>query len=423
MTLAYEPFSAAVREDPYPVYAALRDRAPLHFAEEAQAWCVSRHADVVSVLRSPEDFSSDAMRSMLFGVRPGADPVRDPATLQRLVALGQSLPFTLPELLGARNLISEDPPRHGVLRAIVNRGFTPRRIAAWEPRAREIVAECLARVRDGEGFDVVHDLAIPLPVRIIAEMLGVEPERQADFKRWSDRLIAASSGSGRGTDPIASGMADTLRELCEYIQGVVARRMQAPGDDLVSVLVTAQDGEARLSPAELTFFVVLLLVAGNETTTNLIGNAANALLHHPAALARVRADKSLVPSLVEETVRWDAPVQFVFRRSTRDVELAGGRIPAGSHVVALLGSANRDERQWGPTAAEFDVTRNPQGHLGFGFGIHFCLGASLARLEARVALEALVDELPELQRSEPRIEFVDSFLVRGLRSLPLRRAA
>ncbi len=423
MTVAYEPFSAAVREDPYPVYAALRDRAPLHFAEEAQAWCVSRHADVVSVLRAPEDFSSDAMRSMLFGVRPGADPVGDPATLARLVALGNALPFTLPELLAARNLISEDPPRHGVLRGIVNRGFTPRRIAAWESRAREIVAACLARLRDGDAFDVIHDLAIPLPVRIIAEMLGVEPERQADFKRWSDRLIAALSGSGRGADPIASGMADAMRELCEYVQGVVARRTRAPGDDLVSVLATAQDGEARLSPAELTFFVILLLVAGNETTTNLIGNATNALLRHPEQLARVREDRSLVPSLVEETVRWDAPVQFVFRRSTRDVELAGGRIPAGSHVVALLGSANRDERQWGPTAAEFHVARNPQGHLGFGFGLHFCLGASLARLEARVALAALVEELPRLQRTEPRTEFVDSFLVRGPRRLPLRRAA
>jgi cytochrome P450 len=423
MTIAYEPFSAAVRDDPYPVYAELREHAPLHWAEETGAWCVSRHADVVAVLRAPDAFSSDAMRTMLIGARPGVDLATDPETLGRMVALSQSLPFQIQELLLARNLIAEDPPRHGVLRAIVNRGFTPRRVAAWEPRAREIVAECVARMRDGDAFDVVHDLAIPLPVRIIAEMLGVEPERRADFKRWSDQLIAALSGSGRGADPIASGMADTMRELCEYVDGVVASRRQSPGDDLVSLLVTAQDGEALLSSAEVTFFVLLLLVAGNETTTNLIGNATNALLRHPEALARVRADKRLVPSLVEETVRWDAPVQFVFRRATRDVELAGGRIPAGSHVVALIGSANRDERQWGPTAAEFDVARNPQGHLGFGFGIHFCLGASLARLEARIALEALVDELPRLQRADPRVEFVDSYLVRGPRRLLLRRAA
>jgi cytochrome P450 len=423
MTVAYEPFSAAVREDPYPVYARLREHAPLHFAEQAQAWCVSRHADVVSVLRSPEDFSSDAMRTMLMGTRPGRDPGSDPEMVRRLLAFSQSLPFQLQELLTARNLISEDPPRHGVLRAIVNRGFTSRRIATWEPRMREIAARCLARVRHGDAFDVVHDLAIPLPVTIIAELLGVEPERQDDFKRWSDTLIAAVSGSARGVDPIASGMAEAMRELCEYIQVVVEERQKAPGDDLISLLLDAQEGEAGLSAAELAFFVQLLLVAGNETTTNLIGNATHALLDHPEQLARVRADRALVPSLVEETLRWDGPVQFVFRRATRDVDLAGGRIPAGSHVVVLLGSANRDERQWGPTAAEFDVARNPQGHVGFGFGIPCCLGASLARLEARVALEALVEELPRLERCERSMEFVDSFLVRGPRRLSLRRAA
>jgi cytochrome P450 len=423
VTVAYEPFSTAVRDDPYPIYARLREHAPLHWAEAAGVWCVSRHADVVAVLRAPDAFSSDAMRTMLIGAQPGVDLATDPETLGRMMALSQSLPFQLQELLLARNLIAEDPPRHGLLRAIVNRGFTPRRIAAWEPRMRKIVAACLERLRDGDAFDVVHDLAIPLPVRIIAEMLGVEPERQADFKRWSDCLIASVSGSLRGTDPIASGMAEVMRELCVYIQGVFEQRTRTPGDDLISVLLSAQDGEARLSVAELTFFVTLLLVAGNETTTNLIGNATHALLRHPEQLARVRSDRGLVPSLIEETLRWDAPVQFVFRRATRDVELSGGWIPAGSHVVALLASANRDERQWGPTAADFDVARNPQGHLGFGFGIHFCLGASLARLEARVALEALVEELPRLERSEPRLEFVDSYLVRGPRRLPLRRAA
>ncbi len=212
-----------------------------------------------------------------------------------------------------------------------------------------------------------------------------------------------------------------MKELAEYIRGVVAQRTEQPSDDLISVLIAAQDGSG-LSAAEMTLFVLLLLVAGNETTTNLIGNATNAVLSHPSELARVSADRSLVPSWIEETLRWDAPVQFVVRRTTADVEVAGQRVPANTHVVAILGSANRDERHWGPTAAQFDVTRNPQGHLAFGFGNHFCLGAALARLEARIALEALLDELPRRERSEARVEHIDSFMIRGPKRFLLRLA-
>ena len=270
-------------------------------------------------------------------------------------------------------------------------------------------------------IDLVAALAMPLPVRVICEILGVEPERRDDFKQWSDRIVAGTTGSTRTVDPLTSGYAEAMEELAEYIRSVVAQRTEQPSDDLISVLVAAQDG-AGLSAAEMTMFVLLLLVAGNETTTNLIGNATNALLSHPSQLARVSADRSLVPSWIEETLRWDAPVQFVFRRTTADVEVAGQRLPANAHVVAILGSANRDERHWGPTAEQFDVTRNPQGHLAFGFGNHFCLGASLARLEARIALEALLDELPRRERSEPRVEHIDSFLIRGPKRLLLRLA-
>jgi cytochrome P450 len=422
MKLDYEPFSEVAREDPYPLYAELRQRAPVYWAEEAQTWCVSRYADVLRVLRSPEDFSSDAMRTMVIGTRPGSD-LNDPESLARLLAIAQALPFPAEEVVTARSLISEDPPRHEEMRAIVNRGFTPRRIAVWETRMRAIVDECIASLRGADRYDVIAELAIPLPVRIIAEILGVEPERHEDFKRWTNQLIAGATGSTRGMDPVANGFAPAISELCQYIQSVVAERKRTPGDDLVSVLVAAGDGAAALSTAEVALFVVLLLAAGNETTTNLIGNAVLALLRHPAELARVRADRRLVPSLVEETLRWDGPVHFVGRRAMRAIEICGQQIPAGAGVLALLGSANRDEREWGPTAATFDVARNPQSHLGFGFGTHFCLGASLARLEARVALESLIDELPHVERCEPRVEYVDSFLVRGPRSLPLRRAA
>ncbi len=418
----YEPFSDAVREDPYPYYAALRDEAPVYWAEGAQAWCVSRYDDVQFVLRNAELFSSDAMRNMLMGAPPGINPLEDPAVMARALALTQALSFPLEELMGARQLLSEDPPRHTALRTIVNHGFTPRRIAMWEPRVREFARAYVNDMRDAEEIDLMAALAMPLPVRVICEMLGVEPEQQDHFKEWSDRIIAGTTGSTRAVDPLTSGFADAMRELAEYIRGVVAQRTKQPSDDLISVLVAAQDG-GGLSAAEMTMFVLLLLIAGNETTTNLIGNATNALLSHPSQLARVSADRSLVPSWIEETLRWDAPVQFVLRRTTADVEIAGQRLPANTHVVGILGSANRDERQWGPTAAQFDVTRNPQGHLAFGFGNHFCLGAALARLEARIALEALLDELPRRERSEPRVEHIDSFLIRGPKRFLLRLAA
>jgi cytochrome P450 len=417
----YEPFSDAVREDPYPYYAALRAEAPVYWAEEAEAWCVSRYDDVQSILRNPELFSSDAMRTMLMGARPGVNPLEDPDTMARALALTQALAFPLEELMGARQLLSEDPPRHAEIRNLVNRGFTPRLIAMWEPRVRELTRAYVNEMRDVEEVDLIAALAMPLPVRVICEMLGVEPERRDDFKLWSDRIIAGTTGSARTADPLTSGFADAMRDLAEYVRGVTAQRTKQPSDDLISVLVAAQGG-AALSPAEMTLFVLLLLIAGNETTTNLIGNATNALLSHPSQLARVSADRRLVPSWIEETLRWDAPVQFVIRRTTADVEIAGQRLPANAHVVAILGSANRDERHWGSTAERFDVTRNPQGHLAFGFGNHFCLGASLARLEASIALDALLDELPRRERSEPRVEHIDSFMIRGPKRFLLRLA-
>src|SRR5512144_19199 len=418
----YEPFSEAVREDPYRYYGALRDEAPVYWAEEAQAWCVSRYDDVQFVLRNAELFSSDAMRTMLMGARPGVNPLEDPDVMARALALTQALAFPLEELIGGRQLLSEDPPRHTAMRNLVNRGFTPRRIAMWEPRVREFARAYVNDMRHAEEIDLLAARAMPLPVRVICEILGVEPERRDDFKQWSDRIIAATTGSARTVDPLTSGFAAAMKELAEYIRGVVAQRTKQPSDDLISVLVAAQDG-ASLSAAEMTLFVLLLLVAGNETTTNLIGNATNAVLSHPSELARVSADRSLVPSWIEETLRWDAPVQFVVRRTTADAEVAGQQVPANTHVVAIIGSANRDQRHWGPAAEQFDVTRNPQGHLSFGFGNHFCLGASLARLEARIMLEALLDELPRRERSEPRVEHIDSFLIRGPKRFLLRLAA
>jgi cytochrome P450 len=421
MDIDYDPLAPKSWSDPYPLYRALRDAAPLHRAPASGVYSVSRYEDVLHVLRHPELFSSRAMFTVLMnGGQEGFPPLswNMMRFLVRFPLRTRMNPFAFGK---ARNLIAEDPPVHGTLRNVVNRGFTPRRIAAWEPRVRELVAGSIARLRRGDRFDVIHDLAIPLPVTVIAEMLGVEPERHLDFKRWSDAIIDGATGPGR-LRPFAPVFVDAVLELLGYLRDVMRRRRRAPGDDLISAIVADSPGGRSLSDIEAIMFVQLLLVAGNETTTNLIGNAVLALLDHPDQLERVRCEPALVPSLVEEVLRYDGPIQTVFRTATREVELAGARVPAGAPVAVLLGSANRDERRFAEPDV-FDVARDSRGHLGFGFGEHFCLGSALARLEARVALEALVPELARHERAGDARELVDSFLVRGPKRLELRPAA
>jgi cytochrome P450 len=272
-------------------------------------------------------------------------------------------------------------------------------------------------MRGRDSFDLVSELNVPLPVTVIAEMLGVEPERRRQFKTWSDNLIQSASNPEPGR---VEELLDTMAEMRAYLQPIVDARRANPTDDLISTLV-ATEGEGALSDFEVFFFVLLLLVAGNETTTNLIGNAVDALLEHPDVLERVRADPGLIPAMIEETLRWDSPIQSITRRCERDLELAGTHIPADAKVMVLLGSANRDERRFADPD-RFDLGRDTRGHLAFAIGKHFCLGASLARLEARVALEALVPELGQLTRLRPEREFVDSFIIRGPSRLELRRA-
>jgi len=415
MHVEYEPLSPRWRDDPYPVYRQLRDHAPVHFAPEAGMFCVSRHEDVSNVLVHPEAFSSVAMNDVLTDLGPIGP--RLAFELLRFLLRTRVNPF---EIQRRGSLISIDAPRHDALRAIVNRGFVPRRIAAWEPRARRIVAEAMQALRPGTRFDLVEGLAVPLPVTIIAEMLGVEPERRGDFKRWSDAIIAVASGAARGS-PAASGLLREFGDLYVYLRERVRERRRAPAEDLVSLLVDPSREDA-LDELDVIQFVALLLVAGNETTTNLIGNAVHALLGHADQLARVAEEPRLVPELVEEALRFDSPIQMVFRQTTREVDLRGTRIPKGAVVALLLGSANRDERVF-EDPDRFDVGRDTRGHLAFGFGPHFCMGAALARLEARVALEALVPELPHCKLVGGQPPLVDSFLVRGRARLELERAA
>jgi cytochrome P450 len=411
----------APRDDPYPIYRRLRDEAPVHHAPERGVWSVTRFDDVMQVLQDPETFSSRAMFTMLMAGGSEKLPPLGWNFVRFLWKMVFRVRLNPMEFRTARNLIAEDGERHASLRAIVNRGFTPRRIAAWEDRIRELVEACSAPLRQGRDFDVMRDLAVPVPVTIIAEMLGVPTARLADFKRWSDLVIEVATGPARER-PFEPKYADAFVELLGYMRGLARERRAHPRDDLISAIVAEQDGAAALTDREVVQFALLLLVAGNETTTNLIGNTVNALLDHPEQAERVAADPSLVPALVEEGLRYDTPVQVVFRTTTRDVEVRGVRIPKDRFVAVFLGSAHRDERRF-PDPDRFDVTRRPQGFPGFGFGKHFCLGASLARLEARIALEALVPELPRRVRADERIARVESFLVRGPKRLALRRAA
>lgn len=419
MSLDFDPF--APPEDPYPIYRRLRDEAPVHHSSGRRIWSVTRYDDVMQVLESPEVFSSRAMFTLLLA--GGSEKLPPPSWgfLRMLWLMVTKARLNPLEFTTARNLIAEDGESHAQMRAIVNRGFTPRRIAAWEVRIRELVDGCMAPLRRGESCDLVRDLAVPVPVTVIAEMIGVPRERLADFKRWSDLIIDFTTGPGRD-DPFARRYVDALIELIVYLKGLARARRGAPADDLLSTIVAEQEGEVGLSDREVVQFVMLLLVAGNETTTNLIGNIVSALLEHPEQARRVASDPALVPALVEEGLRYDTPVQVVFRITREDTEIRGTRIPKGEFVAVFLGSANRDERRF-PDPDRFDVTRRPQGFPGFGFGQHFCLGASLARLETRVALEAIVPELSGLERAEARVPRIASFLVRGPKRLELRRAA
>ena len=377
-------FSFSQVDDPYPLYARLRAAGPAVQVSPG-TFAVGRYEEAMYVLKNPSPFSSTVL-----GGAGGAG-------------------------FGARTIIGTDPPDHTRLRNIVNKAFTPRMVAALEPRIREITRGLIDDViRRGE-LDLIRDIAIPVPVIIIAEILGIDPERREDFKRWSDAFVFPRVGAGQDM----AGFEQNRSEFREYFEGVIDARRAEPRDDLISALVRAE-GEDTLTPGEVMAFTVLLLIAGNETTTNLIGNAVLALLTHEDQLALVRANPELVPNLVEEALRWDSPVQMIMRLATRDADISGVKVPAGSMVMPMFASANRDERQF-PDGDRFDVTRtNARDHIAFGYGPHFCLGAPLARLEAQVFLGDIVRRLPGLEQTDGSVERLDSFLLRGPRRLPLR---
>lgn len=390
----YNPLSPEAIENPYPFYDYLREHAPVYKIEPLQAWALSRYADVDFALRNPQIFPSSVFTEQMLG--------------------------DLNPTPGIPWILDTNPPDHTRLRKLANKGFLPRLIRALEPRVQEITRKLIAELRSKADGDLVTALSGPLPITVIAEMLGVEDDRFDDFKRWSDDVV---TGTNRPTDEatrtrvLTSGAA-----LRTYFEKLIERRRTDPGEDVLSALVRAEEEHDMLTSDEILGLAVLLLLAGNETTTNLIGNATRNLLRYPEQLAKVRADRTLVPSMVEEVLRYESPVQLIPRQTSREVELEGGKIPAGATVFLLLASANRDERKF-PEADRFDVTRNPQDHVAFGYGIHYCLGAPLARLEARVAFEQLLFDCPPFTCPMEPLPQIASIIVRGVQTLPLRFAA
>jgi cytochrome P450 len=387
--LTYSPFDPDMIADPYPIYRELRDHAPAYWSVEANAWVLSRFDDVSAALTDAATYSSAA----------GVYPTPPEVNMTDLF-----LPM----------LVMSDPPRHTQLRQLVSRAFTPRRIAALEPTIHTIVDDLLRDVPATGTWDFVSGFSGPLPAIVIADMLGIPREDRERFRDWSTTLIQSNPIRGEMGVGVEAAAA-----LYNYFSTFLAERRAHPQDDLMTALVQAEvDGE-HLSEEELLGFCLLLLVAGHETTTNLLSNGAVLLAEHPECRRRLRDDPDLVSAAVEELLRYDSPVQGIGRTLTRQVQLHGQRMEAGQSVLLLFGSANRDEREF-PDAEVFDIGRRPERHVALGRGIHFCLGASLARMETRIALQALLSR-PSFGWDVDLVaaDRLDSGPIRGYASLPV----
>jgi cytochrome P450 len=390
--------------NPYPLYALLRAtspvlRPPIPGYDGPGVVVLTRHADVEAVLRDPR-FTVDRTRAHV--VRAFSD--RFPRQL-----------LEGPD--GFRTMLMMDPPDHTRLRHLVNRAFTPRRVEErMRPRIEALVDELLAPARERGALDVIRDFAEPLPAIVIAELLGVPSSDHRQFKQWSSELLA--DGPARAFEPGAQERTTArFTRLRDYMRAIVGERRKAPGEDLISGMIEAQEERDALSETELISTSLLLLIAGHETTTNLIGNGLLALLRHPAELERLRREPERLDGAIEELLRYDSPVQATIRIATEDVPLAGGTIPKDAAALTVLGAANRDPAVF-PEPDRLDLARENVRHLSFGLGTHFCLGAGLARLEARLAFRGLL-ALPKLALATETPEYRPNPLLRGLRSLPV----
>jgi cytochrome P450 len=404
-TQRYDLYSHDFRLTTHETYARMREESPVHLQPgldgETPIWFVTRYDDVVALLTDNERFVLDP--ALMF--TPEELAVREAAG---------SVPQLDPRV--NTNLLALDGDDHRRLRRLVTKAFTPRMVEAQRPRIQEIADELIDRVADRGRMELVDDFAFPLPITVIAELLGIPVEDQARFREWSGTFVTPAL-----TPELLEQAERHTEEFIAYLDALFARRRAAPADDLVSALVRAEDEGDHLSENELYSMVVLLIVAGHETTVSLITNAVHALLSHPEQLAALQAEPVLLATAVEELLRFDSPVERTITRwAAADVELGGRTIARGDLVIAVVGSANRDETQF-PHASELDLKRADNKHVGFGRGPHYCLGAPLARVETEIALETLLRRLPNLRLA---ITAEDLYwrpipLFRSLASLPV----
>jgi cytochrome P450 len=386
VSVEFSPYAYDIHDDPYPVYKRLRDEAPAYYNAELRFWTLSRFADVFEAMQDWQTYSSAAG-----------------------VSLEKSAQATPPMI------ISMDPPRQVKLRRLISLAFTPRRIALLEPKIRQLTVEYLQPLVERREFDLIKDFAAKVPMDVISTMLGVPRGDQDRVRGWADILLHREPNRAE----IPPEGVEGARSLAGYFAGKLAERRRQPSDDMISALIGAEiDGE-RLADAEIIGFCFLLAIAGNETTTKMIGNAIYWLSRNPAQRRLIVDDPALIAAAVEEVTRYDNSTQMLARVLARDVDMHGRRMPAGDRVLLLLGAANRDEREFRDPDV-FDVRRRIERTVAFGHGVHVCLGAALARLEGRVVLEEIHARMPQYEIDEASLERVHSANVRGYASMRIR---
>ncbi len=407
--ISYDPLSSQLHADPYPIYEDLRTTDPVHRTSMMQGWVLSRHADVDAVLRDHRRFSSDFTQSAGYDRerRAGAyDRALEAAGLEEVQRDRMRRAFDEPNLLGL------DPPDHTRLRSLVNTAFTPRQVEIMRPRIEAVVDELLDEAGDGR-IDMMEAIADPLPTVVIAEMLGVPAQDRVRFKQWSNAVARQLEPTTQPHERVAATRANS--ELTEYFDDIIEQRRAEPRDDLISALIAAEEEGDKLTREQMVGTLVLLLVAGNETTTNLIGNGLLALLRHPDQLERLRDDPDLMKNAVEEMLRYDSPVQMDVRRAVENTVIGGREIEAGQQVTMLLGAANRDPEVFAEPD-RLDLGRDVRDHVAFARGNHYCLGAPLARAEGQIAFSRLLDRYSEMRLvGDP--EFKDHIVLRGMKHL------
>jgi cytochrome P450 len=400
----YDLYSDAFRATTYATYAEMRERDPVFrqpgLDGTTPIWFVTRHDDVMTVLLDDERFVLNPEHAL---------------TAEELEERGAALGLAVDPRINT-HLLTSDGDDHRRLRRLVSKAFTPRMVKGLRPRIQEIADELIDAVEPRREMNLVDDFAFPLPIVVICELLGIPAEDRDRFREWSDLFVSPAL-----TEEAQQRFAVAIEQFLAYLHELFERRRAEPGDDLVSALVQAEEAGDTLSEDELYSMVVLLVVAGHETTVSLIGNSVLALLTHPEQLEALRADPAAIPAAVEELLRFDSPVErSITRWAATDVELGSETIRRGDLVIAVIGSANRDPGRF-PEADRLDLTRGATKHLGFGRGPHFCLGAPLARLETEIALETLLRRLPGLRVAvEPEsLEWRPVPLFRSLRALPV----